>query len=113
MSRYVGWPDRSGARPRPAHPASEAVRVVAQLPRGGVSALIVVLFAPLGMLTHASVRRFLLAVTILGIPFPVGIYLGNRQGAAEFGSVDGFHISVTTIALAGLYAPLLAGDRRG
>jgi O-antigen ligase len=58
-----------------------------------------------------SLRRLLLAVILLGIPLPVGMHLGYRDDMGELGSLGGLGISLTTLALIGLYAPFLIRSR--
>jgi O-antigen ligase len=103
MSSYIEWPDIPSRR-NPAHAAAHAG---GSLFHGAVAAALVALFAPLGVLFHPAVRRFFLAIAVLNISLPLGIHIGNRQYAAEYGSLAGFNISLTTIALVALYLPLL------
>src|SRR2546426_12821121 len=51
-----------------------------------------------------DVRKLLLAVILLDIPFQLDINLGYRADAAELGALGGLNVSVTTISLIVLYA---------
>ena len=113
MSSLIDWPDSSGAEPERLNPARATARAANCVFNGAVAAVIVALFAPLGVLAHPTVRRILLAVAVLNIPLPLGTYIGDREYAAEYGSLYGFSISLTTIALVGLYLPLLVRERTG
>ena len=68
------------------------------------SALIQVLCRPL-------VRRWLLAVMILDIPLECGTHLGFRPDAAVLGAIEGFDLSLTSLALAGLWVGWLFSAR--
>jgi O-antigen ligase len=69
-----------------------------------------VLFAPvllasalIQVLCHPLVRRWLLAFMILDIPLECGTHLGFRPDAAVLGAIEGFDLSVTSLALGGLW----------
>jgi len=51
-----------------------------------------------------NVRKLLLAIIILDIPFRLDIHLGYRTELTELGALGGWVISVTTVCLAVLYA---------
>jgi putative inorganic carbon (hco3(-)) transporter len=72
----------------------------------GVNGLVTVLFAPWIALT-ATGRKILLAVVLLDIPLQLDQSFNHLDDAAEFGGIGGFIVSVTTVALAGLYAAWL------
>lgn len=70
----------------------------------------IVLFAPVMLATafiqalcRPMVRRWLLAVMILDIPLQCGTHLAFRPDAALLGAIEGFDVSITLIALAGLW----------
>ena len=69
----------------------------------GATCLVTTLFAPLIAL-RGSVRRVLLALALLDIPFQIDQNFAYRDDAAELGAAGGFNVSLTTVALAGLYA---------
>ena len=71
----------------------------------GASFLVTALFAPLAHL--ASLRKILLGVALIDIPLRIDQNFGYLADAEELGAVPGFNISVTTAALAGLYAAWL------
>ncbi len=86
-----------------------AERAVSPVERGrtiGVRSLITVLFAPWVAVAGGG-RKILLAVLLLDIPLHVEKNFYYLEDAAEFGAISGFAISVTTLALAGLYAAWL------
>src|SRR3954463_15157614 len=90
----------------------QVIRRTALFPGAALGAFIIALFAPLAALNSQRLRRILLAITVLNIPFPVEVHLGFREEVGALGSVSGFQISLTTIALPLLYAPLLLNPRR-
>ncbi|MGI9658365.1 MAG: O-antigen ligase family protein [Gaiellaceae bacterium] len=70
-----------------------------------VNALLLVgIVAPYLAIALGVLRKFLLAVIVLDIPLGWDIHLGWRAEAAEIGATGGFGLSVTTAALAALYA---------
>ena len=56
-----------------------------------------------GAAIPGNVRKLLLAIILLDIPFQLDIHLGYREEYTEFGALGGWCISATTIALLGLY----------
>lgn len=79
---------------------------IAALRRGctfGVSCLVCAIFAP-WLLLLGPVRKVLLAIVVLDIPFQLETNFYHRDAAAEFGGLGGFNVSATTAALAALYA---------
>jgi putative inorganic carbon (HCO3(-)) transporter len=87
-------------------PSSASGRVLGAVRRGGtlgVTCLVTALFAPWIVLAGSG-RRFLLAIVLLDIPFQIDQNFAYLYDAAELGALGGFNISLTTIALAGLYA---------
>jgi O-antigen ligase len=70
----------------------------------GANSLVVAVLSPFIALTSGWVQRFLLALVILDIPFQFGTHLYYREDEAALGAQPGLSISITTIALAGLYA---------
>ena len=80
-----------------------------------VSCLVLGICVPWSLLQTEAARRILLGVIILDIPLQLGTHLWFRPDAAAVGALGGFNLSITTIALAGLYAgwlPRLAALRR-
>ncbi len=83
-----------------------------------VAALVV--FPAIAVVT-GQFRKLLLAVILLELPLPLDVYLRYNEEYASLGAVGGINISVTTLALAVLYALWLGdvlvvrrrGDRRG
>ena len=61
------------------------------------------LFPFLGVI-FGDVRKLLLAAIILDIPLKIDINFNYLEDRAELGAIGGFEISLTTLALAGLYA---------
>jgi putative inorganic carbon (HCO3(-)) transporter len=68
-----------------------------------------------------QLRKLLLAVILLELPLPLDVYLRYNEEYASLGAIGGINISVTTLALAVLYALWLGdvfvirrdGDRTG
>jgi putative inorganic carbon (HCO3(-)) transporter len=71
-----------------------------------VNWLIAGLFAPWIALAGSG-RKILLAVVLLDLPLQIDQNFHYLDEAAEFGAIAGFNLSVTTVALAGLYAAWL------
>jgi putative inorganic carbon (hco3(-)) transporter len=69
----------------------------------GANSLVIAVLSPFLALTSDLVQRILLAVVIFDIPFEFGTHLYYRERDAAVGALGGLSISVTTIALAGLY----------
>jgi O-antigen ligase len=86
------------SKPRPSRRAL-ATRVI----DFGTSSLVLSLFLPFTLLTGRKVQRFLIALLILDIPLRLEHHFAYQDGPAELGSIGGFGISVTTIALVALY----------
>lgn len=57
-----------------------------------------------------NVRKLLLAILILDIPLQLDINLYYRQDAADQGSLGGLTVSLTSLALVGLYSLWLSGS---
>ena len=55
------------------------------------------------VLCHPLVRRWLLALMVLDIPLECGTHLGFRPAAASIGAIEGFDLSITSLALGGLW----------
>ena len=88
------------ARPYPADLARRGGSLAASCLAGTLFAAL----APLG-----SVQRLLLACALVDIPLQIDSNYAYLHEAAELGAVSGFNVSVTTIALALLYAGWLIG----
>ena len=103
------------ARPNVAGPraASADAGIVARIGGGLVSALIVALFTTIAAITRPGIRRFLLAAIVLNIPLSFGVHLNYREDVGDLGSLGGWALSPTTIALAGLYLGILFALPRG
>src|ERR1700730_14472751 len=72
--------------------------------RFGQSSLVLALLSPFLALKSESVQKILFAIVILDIPFQIGTTFFHRPADAELGAFKGLSVSVTTLALAGLYA---------
>ena len=70
--------------------------------RGG-SLLLLAALAPFVLMMARNVRRLLLAIVVFDIPFQWDKNFHYDAAAANLGALGGLNISVTTIALAGLY----------
>lgn len=84
------------------------VLAVSSLPRQWAILLVLAALSPFVVMIVGNVRRFLLAVILLDIPFQLDTYLFYQEEAADLGAVGGLNISVATLALAGLYSLWLA-----
>ena len=69
----------------------------------GSTCFVWALFTPLVALI-GSARRLLLAIAVLDIPLQIDTNLNHLEGPTELGGLGGFNVSLTTIALVGLYA---------
>lgn len=67
-------------------------------------ALTLALLSPFAALRAKSVQKALLAIVVLDIPLQLGTHFFYREADAASGALAGLSISVTTVALAGLYA---------
>lgn len=104
-------PSRSGRHPVDAPVAAVACGVAVLL---GVSvpvaagrastAAALVGAVSVAALCSLGARRVLLAVVVVSIPFQLGTSLGYRDEAAAVGAIGGLGLSVTTAAVAGLWA---------
>lgn len=63
------------------------------------------------ILCHPIVRKLLIGVVILDIPLQWGTHVDMRGGVSAMGAMDGFDISVTTLALLGLYIGWMFTER--
>jgi O-antigen ligase len=86
---------------------SFVVRPIARLYESVSLILAMVLMAPISAMGTATARRIFLAIAVINIAFPLDIHLGYREDVGEIGSLGGWNISLTTLALLGLYGPLL------
>lgn len=57
----------------------------------------------LGMSAPRVLRRLLLAIVVLEIPIQFDIYLGYDSAEAALTTISGYNVSLTTVALVGLY----------
>ena len=113
------WPEPAGSgsgrpriRPAAVRPLRATVNAFGRFADAGAYCLIASVFGPLGILAKRRVRMLLLGVTLLGTAFPVAKELGYREDAGSLGSNGGLPISLLTLGLIGLYAPLLVSGRR-
>lgn len=67
------------------------------------ASIIVISSLPLAAATSRKVQRILLAVVAFNISWQVGKHFFLRQSVADLGSIGGLEISLTNLALAGLY----------
>jgi putative inorganic carbon (hco3(-)) transporter len=68
-----------------------------------ISWLVYAIFLPIAVLNGRAAQRLLLAILIIDIPLQLGSHLDFQKDAAAVGSLGGFDVSLTTIALVGLY----------
>jgi O-antigen ligase len=86
-----------------------AARVVRSLYAVPAGSLVATMFLPLAALLHQNFRRVLLAIVLLEVPFMVDVNLRFREETAAVGAIEGFNLSLTTVALVGLYLSWLIG----
>jgi putative inorganic carbon (HCO3(-)) transporter len=72
----------------------------------GERCLVTALFAPWALLAGRA-RRVFLALILLDIPLQIDKSFAHLTDAGELGAVGGFNLSLTTIALVGLYGAWL------
>src|SRR3989442_12161461 len=72
--------------------------------------LVYAIFVPIAVLNSRTAQRFLLAILIIDIPLQLGTHLGFQEDAAAVGSLGGYDVSLTTMALAGLYLSWWTGS---
>jgi O-antigen ligase len=65
--------------------------------------LLVAAPGPFAALIVGDVRRLLLAAVLVDLPLQLDTHLGYRDDVASFGALVGWSVSLTTMALAGLY----------
>jgi O-antigen ligase len=69
----------------------------------GSASVVVAILSPFLALTNEYVQKILLAIIILDIPLQIGTHFYYQEDDAALGALGGLGISVTTIALTGLY----------
>jgi putative inorganic carbon (HCO3(-)) transporter len=74
---------------------------------------ILVLAAPFVAVLAGDVRRLLLAAIVIDLPFQWDTFLRYDVSAAKIGALGGINVSVTTLALAGLYGLWVWGALSG
>ena len=72
--------------------------------------LVYAIFVPMAVLNSRMARRLLLAILIIDIPLQLGTHLAFQEDAAVVGSLGGFDVSLTTMALVGLYLSWWTGS---
>jgi putative inorganic carbon (hco3(-)) transporter len=77
---------------------------VASLPPQWTALLVIAGLCPFVVMIIGNVRRLLLAIIILDIPFQVDVHAAYRYDIAELNALGGLSISVTMVSLVVLYA---------
>lgn len=77
--------------------------VAGVLPTRWAGLTFVAVLAPFGAIIIGNVKRLLLAIILLELPFQLDAYLGYQRSVAQYGAIGGLNISATTIALGVLY----------
>src|SRR5690349_11773436 len=77
--------------------------IYSRVRRWSANSFVLAVLSPFLAVSSGYVPRILLAVVILDIPLEFGTHLYYREKQAAMGALGGLSISVTTIALAGLY----------
>jgi O-antigen ligase len=62
--------------------------------------------APLALTTHETFRRWMLALAIIDIPLQLDVNLAYNERYAAIGALGGFDVSLTTVAIFGLYVSI-------
>jgi putative inorganic carbon (HCO3(-)) transporter len=70
---------------------------------GALLALVAVVSVPLAAVAVGGLKRLLLALAILDTSLNLDVNVDYHRGSAAFGAIGGVSISLTTIALLGLY----------
>jgi putative inorganic carbon (hco3(-)) transporter len=78
------------------------IGVVSFLPQWALLLVTAALFPFIAMIV-GNIRKLLLTIIILDIPFQLDTYLGYRTEFADLGALGGWNVSVTTICLVILY----------
>jgi O-antigen ligase len=89
------------------HPCPGVVVRAAELVTAATSLIIAPLAVPIAILATRRVQRVLLAIVLFNISLRVEKYFFLREDAADLGALGGLQISLTNIALAGLYVAWL------
>lgn len=82
---------------------------VSSLPSQWVPLLLLAVLFPFVAMMVGNVRKLLLAIIILDIPFQLDTHLFYRTEVADLGAIGGLDISVTTVSLVVLYTLWLGG----
>jgi O-Antigen ligase len=90
---------------------SSAAGVVRKASQAVVLSPLLFLTAFVHVLCQPLTKKILFGLLLLNIPLQCGTHLALRPGAAEFGAIEGFDLSITTIALCGLYIGWLFTER--
>src|SRR5208337_4193866 len=88
-------------------PRSGLTRAAERVCAHVISLILAQVAAPITILATRRVQRVLLTIVVLNISLGVEKHLFLRQDAADLGSLGGLQISLTNIALTGLYVAWL------
>ena len=77
--------------------------MIFSLPRQLMFMLIIMALCSFAIMIIGDIRKPLIAIIILDVPFQVDIYLSFQEEAALLGAIPGYNISLTTICLTVLY----------
>jgi O-antigen ligase len=92
----------------PRHDGGRAVRLGRSLYAVAAGSLVAAMFLPLAALIRQPFRRILLAVVLVEMVFAIDVNFSLREEALV-GALEGFNVSLTTLAIAGLYASWVIG----
>ncbi len=90
-----------------ADPFSASLRCIGHLHRGAQSLMIALLAVPISILTARKVQRALIAILVLNVSLQIQKHFFLREDLADLGALGGLQISLTSVALAGLYSAWL------
>lgn len=95
-SRSMGLPQDAGPVGGSAHRLRRALGA-------GFWSPVLLLAGAVQVLCHPRVKALLIGAIVLDIPLQWGTHLGFRENGSAMGALNGFDISITTLALVGLY----------
>lgn len=97
------FPQVARDRTPPSPSRGRALEIVRRAGALGGTCLTAALFAPWIALAGSG-RRILLAIVLLDIPLQIDQHFAYLDDAASLGALGGYNVSLTTLALVGLYA---------
>ena len=90
---------------------SPAAALLRKAPQAIFLSPLLLLTATVHVLCQPLTKKVLVGLLLLNIPLQCGTHLEMRPSAIDFGAIEGFDCSITTIALCGLYIGWLFTER--